>query len=81
MLARPRPCGAAGRTQPDRVAPEIQYGNESRVGWYHSLGTLPGNAPTYEGDPAMLQRISGSNHQHPDHDTEHWTPWPGGRSE
>jgi hypothetical protein len=65
--------------EPDRVAPVIQYGNESRVGWYHELGALPGNAPTFENDPAMLQRISSTNHQHPDHDTEHWAPHPGGQ--
>jgi hypothetical protein len=27
----------------------------------------------------MLHRISSTNHQHPDHDTEHWTPYPGGQ--
>ena len=67
--------------EPSRVAPEIQYGNESRVSWYGSLGALPGNAPTYESDPAMLHRISSSNHQHPDHDTPHWTPHPGAQRE
>lgn len=63
--------------EPDKVAPVIQYGNESRLSWYHTLGELPGNAPTYESNPDMLHRISSSNHQHPDHDTENWTPWPG----
>jgi hypothetical protein len=67
--------------EPSRVPPVIQYGNESRVGWYYDLGKLPGDAPTYASDPAMLQRISGSNHQHPDHDTQHWTPHPGGQRE
>ncbi len=67
--------------EPSRVAPVIQYGNESRVSWYGELTGLPGNTVTYSSDPAMLQRISSSNHQHPDHDTEHWTPFPGGRHE
>ena len=67
--------------EPSRVAPEIQYGNESRVSWYGTLTSLPGNAPTYESDPAMLHRISSSNHQHPDHDTLHWTPHPGGQAD
>jgi hypothetical protein len=63
--------------EPDRAPPVVQYGNESRVSWYGILNALPGNAPTYENDPAMLHRISSTNHQHPDHDTPHWTPHPG----
>ena len=65
--------------EPDRAPPIIQYGNESRVSWYSELGTLQGNRPTYADDPAMLERISGSNHQHPDHDTTDWTPHLEGR--
>jgi len=64
--------------QPDRVPPVVQYGIESRVAWYHQLGGLSGDQPTYAGDPAMLARISGSNHQHPDHDTAIW-PMSGAR--
>ena len=60
--------------EPSRVGPEIQYGNESRVSWYHTLTGLPGDRPTYADDPGMLSRISGSNHQHPDHDTAEWPP-------
>jgi len=52
--------------------PVVQYGNESRVPWFHALGRLPGDDPTYSNDPAMLAKISGSNHQHPDHDTAQW---------
>ena len=65
--------------EPSRVAPEIQYGNESRVSWYGTLNALPGDRVTYADDPQMLHRISSSNHQHPDHDTEQWTPHPGGQ--
>ena len=61
--------------EPDRAPPVIQYGNESRVGWYGHLVDLPGDRPTYADDPAMLGRISSSNHQHPDHDTPHWVPF------
>jgi hypothetical protein len=60
--------------EPSRVPPVIQYGNESRVGWYQTLTALPGDRPTYADNPQMLQRISGSNRQHPDHDTHAWTP-------
>ena len=50
---------------PDRVSPENQYGNESRVSWYAGLPQVPGDLPTYANDPDMLHRISSSNHQHP----------------
>src|SRR4051794_19139690 len=33
--------------QPSEVPPIVQYGNESRVEWYHMLGTLPGDRVTY----------------------------------
>ena len=61
--------------QPDRVPPVIQYGNESRVGWYAHLSELPGERPTYSEDPmGYLPRIRASNRQHPDHDTQTWPP-------
>jgi len=59
---------------PEQVPPIIQYGNESRLPWYRDLGALPGDRPTYADNPDMLARISGSNHQHPDHDTPVWPP-------
>jgi len=59
---------------PDAVPPVVQYGVESRVDWYGGLGQLPGDRPTYADNPEMLTRISGSNHQHPDHDTAEWPP-------
>lgn len=62
--------------EPDRAPPVVQYGNESRVGWYGGVVSLPGNASTYSEEPAMLHRISSSNHQHPDHDTAEWRPRP-----
>lgn len=60
--------------EPDRVPPGVQYGNESRVAWYAGLAAIPGDAATYDDDPAMLRRISSSNRQHPDHDTDSWPP-------
>ena len=57
---------------PELIAPEIQYGIESRLPWYAGLPRLPGDRPTYADDPVMLERISRSSHQHPDHDTDIW---------
>lgn len=60
---------------PEKVPPIIQYGNESRVPWYNHLNELPGTHPTYAVDPnGMLEKISRSNRQHPDRDTEVWPP-------
>lgn len=58
--------------EPDRVPPENQYGNESRVAWYAGLLDVPGDTVTYASNPEMLHRISSTNHQHPDHDTTVW---------
>ena len=59
---------------PDAAPPVVQNGNESRVSWYSEIARLPGEAPTYADNQQMLARISGSNHQHPDHDTVAWPP-------
>jgi hypothetical protein len=58
---------------PDLIMPEAQYGIESRLPWVRLLPSLPGDQPTYAHDPAMLERISISNHQHPDRPTAAWT--------
>ncbi|QEE18721.1 GFA family protein [Youhaiella tibetensis] len=66
--------------QPGCVPPVVQYGIESRVPWYGYLPDLPGDKPTYSEDPmGFLPRITASNRQHPDHDTEHWVPRPADR--
>jgi hypothetical protein len=67
--------------QPSLTPPIIQYGNESRVGWYRHLVNLPGDRPTYADDEAMRERIGASNHQHPDHDTTDWVPFTSTRHE
>ena len=61
--------------EPSRVPPVVQYGNESRVSWYQHITSLPGDTPTYSVDPmGYLPRITASNRQHPDHDTDFWPP-------
>ncbi len=60
---------------PSALPPVVQYGSESRVSWFASLTSLPGDAPTYAVDPnGDLPRIQASNRQHPDHDTHVWPP-------
>ncbi|MDO9382704.1 MAG: GFA family protein [Hyphomicrobiaceae bacterium] len=53
---------------PERVKPMIQYGIEARMPWLNDLAALPGKATEDSTDPAVLQTIRSSNHQHPDHD-------------
>jgi hypothetical protein len=63
---------AGALDQPERVAPVVQYGIESRISWLLRLHELPGNE-TYSVDPdGYLPRIRASNRQHPDHDTDSW---------
>jgi hypothetical protein len=59
--------------QPERVKPQIQYGNEGRLPLVSDLHELPGEATTEsEGTPEdMAKRAS---RQHPDHDTDRWVP-------
>jgi len=60
--------------EPDRAPPVSQYGNESRVAWYPEFVNVPGTHPTFAGNPVLRDRIAGSSHQHPDHDTDAWPP-------
>ena len=59
------------------VTPLRQIGNESRLPYVDSLHALPGRETTTEtSHPQLAKQIAASNHQHPDHDTDHWTPRP-----
>jgi hypothetical protein len=57
---------------PELVTPILQVGNESKLPYFTALGALPGDTTTEEDDPEDVAKIKASNHQHPDHDTEHW---------
>ena len=60
---------------PEQVVPNIQYGIESRVPYFHDLAGLPGEATEDDADEAArLAHIRATNHQHPDHDTDRWPP-------
>lgn len=58
--------------EPEKIAPQNQYGIESRLSWFGTLAALPGDQTTEEDAPELAARIAGSNHQHPDHDTAVW---------
>ena len=59
--------------EPNAVIPRNQYGTEARVAYFSELPGLPGEK-TGSDDPNQLAEIAASNHQHPDHETEHWRP-------
>jgi len=54
------------------VAPNHQFGIEGRVPFLAGLASLPGDETTEEEMPDDAPAIAATNHQHPDHDTDHW---------
>jgi len=52
--------------RPDRVAPTIQYGSESRLGWVVAIANLPSQTTLQSYGSEKLDSIV--SHQHPDHD-------------
>ena len=69
--------------EPARVKPLYVYGAEAIVPWLHEVMALTPTATGAAGpqvkadeDP-HYELIRRTNHQHPDHDTDHWTPPPG----
>ena len=65
--------------EPERVPPVRFYGEEGRLSWTASVAATHGTVSGAGGD-WPLDEIQRTNHQHPDHDTDHWTPWHGGVS-
>ena len=61
--------------QPERVRPNRFYGEEGRIAWTADVVSTHGTDSGAGGD-WPLEKIRQTNHQHPDHDTERWTPHP-----
>ena len=79
-LDKPRINIALGSLdQPAAIPPLHQYGIESRMPWFGTLATLPGETTTEEDVPDLAAAIAASSHQHPDHDTPVWPPAGEGR--
>lgn len=65
--------------EPSLTQPTLLYGVEGMVPWFDELFHIPrevlGGGEFGDFDtPQRLGKIKSSNHQHPDHDTDHWTP-------
>ena len=54
--------------QPDRIAPRMQYGIESRLPWLHHVAWLPGTRT--EEDQPMERREVFESYQNPDCETQ-----------
>ena len=59
---------------PEAFPPKDQHGVDSRLTWANAIGGLPDELPLEEREPAIAAFIRSTNHQHPDHDTDHWPP-------
>ncbi len=61
---------------PTAVVPAVQYGTESKMPWFATLETLPGEETeaSEDQDGVPLSVIRATNRQHPDHDTQTWPP-------
>ena len=57
---------------PSAAKPGKQYGTESRLPWIGELDGLPGRETDQSENQERLGRITATNHQHPDHDTQTW---------
>jgi len=58
--------------QPERVKPRTQEGVEARMTWFHDIVDVPDSGTTEVEMADRVAEIAASNHQHPDHDTDHW---------
>jgi hypothetical protein len=73
-VGRPRIAVALGSLdEPGKIKPGMQYGVEGKLSWFGELDELPGETTEHD-NPELAEKIAGSNHQHPDHDTELWRP-------
>lgn len=59
---------------PDVLPPVANCGTEGEVPFFAALASLPGTVSERDDLPGGLASIVATNHQHPDHDTDDWTP-------
>lgn len=57
---------------PAAFPPRMQFGKEARMPWFSDISHLPDEGTTEETMANAVAAITASNHQHPDHDTDHW---------
>ena len=62
--------------EPAEMKPVIQFRAESRLPWFAELAALPERELGGAEETKKLERIRQSSRQHPDHDTQSWTPGP-----
>lgn len=57
---------------PAAAPPELAVGLESKLPWADSIASLPGHSTADDRTPEDMAKLV--NRQHPDHDTDNWTP-------
>jgi hypothetical protein len=57
---------------PDNAPPVDEVGIESKRAWFDQITSLPGHSTSDDRTPQDLAKLV--NRQHPDHDTDEWTP-------
>ena len=57
---------------PAAFPPQVQFGAEGRMPWYGDMCALADEGSTEDTMAEYVGEIRASNHQHPDHDTDHW---------
>jgi hypothetical protein len=67
--------------EPHRIPLLYQMGNEGKHPSLFHLNDIEQTGTTEEADPEGTVVIRRSNNQHPDHDTDEWTPHLGGKDE
>jgi hypothetical protein len=81
-LSRPRVSVTIGSLdRHSEMKPQYNYGAEAMEPWLQEVTALPatltGEGDNGEGDtPDRYDLIRRTNHQHPDHDTDHWPAMP-----
>jgi hypothetical protein len=58
--------------EPDRFPPKDQFGLEAIMPWFGGIADIHKAGATEETMAEFVADIRASNHQHPDHDTDHW---------
>jgi len=57
---------------PDNAPPVDEVGIESKRAWFNQITSLPGHSTSDDRTRQDLAKLV--NRQHPDHDTDEWTP-------
>jgi hypothetical protein len=67
--------------EPNDISLAFELGVEGKMPQMNQLALLENFGTTEHDDPDGADRAKRTSHQHPDHDTVDWVPYPGERCE